>query len=266
MYRLAPALVAALLSQAAWGQAPSYSATSIVNASNFVNGPFAPGSLVSIFGTNLAFSTQTLATDNIAVSTLPTQLANVVVYVDNQPAPLLFASPGQINFLIPSTDVVGASSVRVTRQSVTGPTVNVTVVDSAPALFPNSEGFALATDYNNSNAVVNSGAPAKPNDLIVLYVTGLGRTSPAFDPGQIPSNAASIVNLNSLQVLLDGKAAPASFINYAGVTPGYAGLYQINFYLPGDCGPNPEIRISVAGQTSSTGLKLNVQIPQAPEP
>ena len=208
MYRLAPALVAALLSQAAWGQAPSYSATSIVNASNFVNGPFAPGSLVSIFGTNLAFSTQTLATDNIAVSTLPTQLANVVVYVDNQPAPLLFASPGQINFLIPSTDVAGASSVRVTRQSVTGPTVNVTVVDSAPALFPNSEGFALATDYNNSNAVVNSGAPAKPNDLIVLYVTGLGRTSPAFDPGQIPSNAASIVNLNSLQVLLDGKSRP----------------------------------------------------------
>src|SRR5215469_11553736 len=113
MHRVALTLVAALLSPPLWAQAPSYDASSIVNASNYVNGPFAPGSIVSVFGSNLAFSTQTLAADNIAVSTLPTQLANVMVYVDNQPAPLLFASPGQINFLIPSNGIAGASSIRV---------------------------------------------------------------------------------------------------------------------------------------------------------
>jgi uncharacterized protein (TIGR03437 family) len=269
MGRVSLPLFAALLTHAvlptAWGQAPLYSATSIVNASNFVAGPFAPGSIVSIFGTNLAFSTQSLASENITVSTLPTELANISVYVDNQPAPLLFASPGQINFLIPSTEIAGGSSIRVVRQSITGPTVTVTLVDSAPALFSNSDGTAIATDYNAANAVVTESAPAKPNDLIVLYVTGLGRTQPNAAPGEIPTSAAPIVNMSSLQVLLNGKAVPASYINYAGVTPGFAGLYQINFFLPGDCGTDPQIQVSVAGQTSSAGVKLAVRpVTQSP--
>lgn len=261
MYRVWLTLAASLLCGAARGQAPSYSASSIVNASNYVAGPFAPGSVVSIFGTNLAFFTQTLAAENISVSTLPTQLANISVYVDNQPAPMLFASPGQVNFLIPSTEIAGTSSIHIVRQSITGPTVNVTLVDSAPALFPNSDGLAIATDYNAAYALCTAAAPAKPNDLIVLYATGLGRTQPNPDPGEIPTSAAPIVNIATLQVLLDGKPVPTSFINYAGVTPGYAGLYQINFYLPGDVGTNPQIQVAVAGQTSTTGVKLAVQPP-----
>ena len=263
MYRVWLALAFSLFGGTANGQAPSYSASSIVNASNYAAGPFAPGSVVSIFGANLAFSTQTLAGENIAVSTLPTQLGNISVYVDNQPAPLLFVSPGQINFLVPSTEIAGSSSVRVVRQSITGPTVSVTLVDSAPALFPDANNYAIAADYNNAYALCTAATPAKPNDLIVLYATGLGRTQPNPDPGEIPTSAAPIVNASSLQVLLDGKPVPASFINYAGITPGYAGLYQVNFFLPGDVGANPQIQLSINGQTSPAGVHLALQIPSS---
>ena len=67
-----------------------------------------------------------------------------------------------------------------------------------------------------------------------------------------------IVNLATLQVLLNGSAIDSSLIKYAGLTPLSIGLYQINFLLPGTVAPDPEIRIAVAGQTSVTGIKLAV--------
>src|SRR5258706_12639641 len=51
-------LALVILSGTAWANIPSYSAAGIVNASNYAPGPFAPNSIVSIFGTNLALSTQ----------------------------------------------------------------------------------------------------------------------------------------------------------------------------------------------------------------
>ncbi|MGP8247202.1 MAG: hypothetical protein ACLQVN_22150 [Bryobacteraceae bacterium] len=241
----------------AWAQAPSYTAAGFVNASNYSAGPFAPNSVVSLFGSNLAFAT---ASAN-AGAQLPTSLANVSVQLSNPAtaAPLLYVSPGQINFLIPSNLIDGTVNVQVERQGLVGPSVTLTLVDAAPAPFVDANNFALAEDWNQNYALVNAANPAHPGDTIVLYLTGLGHTQPNPNPGEAPATAAPLVNPAALSVLLNGTAMDPTLIFYAGGTPGFAGLYQINFILPMNTATNPEIRISMAGQTSPAGVLLAVQ-------
>jgi len=261
MSRALAALAATLFCGAASGQAPplpSYSTASIANASNYSLGPFAPNSVLSLFGVNLAFSTQGLTSDNTSTSRLPFQLGSAVVYVDNTPVPLLFASPGQINFLIPTNQLNGDLKVRVVRQGITGPEVIIAQVDAAPALFQTSAGYAIAEDWNANYAVITPDLPAHPLDMIVLYTTGLGRTQPNPLTGEIPQYPGSIENMSTLKVLLDGSAIDPLLIKYAGITPGFAGLYQINLILPGNTGTNPEIRVAMGNQTSPPGLLLAV--------
>ena len=49
-----------------------------------------------------------------------------------------------------------------------------------------------------------------------------------------------------------------SAIDYAGVAPGFAGLYQINLTLPLSTGSNPEIRLQLDGASSIPGVHLPV--------
>jgi len=248
----------------AWGQAPSYSAASIVNASDNSPGPFAPNSVVSLHGTNLSFPPPaSVSQDSISGNKLPTQLGGVSVLVENSPAPLLYVSPGQINLLLPSNLIPGNTTVQVVRQGTAGLPVTITLVAAAPALFadPSHVGYAIAQDgdHGAGNAPITPDAPAQPGEMIVLYATGLGHTQPNYDPGVIPTTAAYIDNWTTLQVVLNGAAIDSSLIKYAGLTPLSTGLYQINFLLPVTVSPDPEIRVTVAGQTSASGLKLAVQ-------
>ncbi len=261
MFRAWMALAAVAFCGAARGQAPSYSAAGIVNASDFSAGPFAPNSLLTIFGSNFAFTTAGLTTQNIVSATLPFQLGDIGVYVDNTPVPLLYVSPGQINFLLPTNEIAGDVPLRVVRQGLTGPTVTITLVNAAPALFSSPGGYALAQDYNTQYATVTAAAPAQPGDLIVLYATGLGATQPLPLTGEIPEYGGSIQPsaLSLFQVLLNGQALDPKTVPYAGLTPGFAGLYQVNFYLPGSCPPNPQIQLAVGPQISAAGIKLAVQ-------
>jgi uncharacterized protein (TIGR03437 family) len=253
------ALAAVAFCGAARGQAPTYSAASIVNASDYSPGPFAPNSMLTIFGSNLAFTTAGLSDVNLV--SLPIVLGGVSVYIDNSPAPLLFVAPGQINVLVPPNEIAGDVLIRVDRQSVTGPTVTITLGNAAPALFPSPDNYALALDFSANNTVVSAAAPAQPGDLIVLYAAGLGSTSPNSETGEIPGFAALISAFPSFRVLLNGQALDPATVPYAGQAPGFPGVYQVNFYLPGPghFPPNPQIQLAIGSQVSATGIMLAVQ-------
>ena len=51
---------------------------------------------------------------------------------------------------------------------------------------------------------------------------------------------------------------PAERVAYVGVAPGYAGLYQINLWLPETVGDNPEVEIVLGGEISASGVRLPV--------
>jgi uncharacterized protein (TIGR03437 family) len=249
--------LAALLCGVASGAAPSYTAAGIVNSGNFAPGPFAPNSIVTIFGSGLARSSQQLTAADIVSGHLPTELNYTQVFVDNYPAPLFYVSDSQVNFLVPSTQSVGAAKIRVASEGNTGPEIMVTVVDSAPALFTMAGGYAIATHVDNS--LVTADSPAHAGEIIVLYATGLGKTIPNPATGEIPQYAAPIAALSGLQVSLAGVVVDSGLIQYAGLTPSSAGLYQINIELPGNPGTDPELRVTVAGQSSPAGLNLAVR-------
>jgi uncharacterized protein (TIGR03437 family) len=175
----------------------------------------------------------------------------------DSPAPLLYVSDGQVNFLVPGNQLDGDVKVRVVREGVTGPEITVTLVDAAPALFQTAAGYAIAAHVDNS--VIAPGSPAQAGETIVVYACGLGRTQPNPAPGAIPQSAAVIQGLSKLTVYLGGTAIDPARIQYAGLTPGSAGLYQINLVLPDDLGTDPEIRVAIADQSSPAGLKLAVQ-------
>jgi uncharacterized protein (TIGR03437 family) len=263
VFRARLVLAAAVVCGAARGQAPAYSATAIVNASDYSAGPFAPNSLLTIFGTNFSFTDTGigLTQQNIVSGTLPLQLGDISVYIDNTAVPLLYVSATQINLLVPTNEIAGNVPLRVVRQGLTGPTITLTLVNAAPALFTSSDGYALAQDYNAQYATATAATPAQPGDLLVLYATGLGATQPLPPPDSIPEYAGSIQPsaLSSFQVLLNGQPLDPKTVPYAGLTPGFAGLYQVNFYLPGNCPPNPQIQLAVGGQLSAAGIKLAVQ-------
>src|SRR5262249_22414063 len=180
-----PALALAVLCTGMAFGAPTYSAAGIINASDFSAGPFAPNSVLSVFGSGLARSTYILAGSDIKGGMLPFELNYARVYIQDQPVPLLFVSATQINFLVPTNQGVGPVRVRVVTEGVTGPEIVITLVESAPALFTINGGYAIATTA--AGKLLTADNPAHFGDTIVIYGTGFGRTSPNPLTGEIPS-------------------------------------------------------------------------------
>jgi uncharacterized protein (TIGR03437 family) len=193
-------------------------------------GPFAPGSVLSIFESGLARPTYALAASDISGGKLPNELNRVRVYVQDQPVPLLFVSEKKINFIMSTTQNLGDVRVRVVTEGITGPDAVATLVDCAPALFTMDNGYAIAT--SGAGKLLSSDNPAHAGDEIVVYATGLGRTSPNPAAGEIPNYAGPILALASLKVSLAGKQVDPILVKYAGLTPGSVGLYQINVVAP----------------------------------
>src|SRR5258708_9567285 len=74
--------------------------------------------------------------------------------------------------------------------------------------------------------------PAKPGDILTVYCVGFGPTTPGTTPGGAPTGAAQTVATPS--VTLGTVTLDPSLVLYAGVTPGFAGLYQLNIAIPPD--------------------------------
>lgn len=271
--RLWPALLA--LGSLVWAGgggtrgAIAYSEGSIVNAASNAPGPLAPYTIASIYGKELAFSTRAVAQADIRANQLPLELDGVRVLIGGQVAPLYYVSPGQINFLVPYN--LGAkfpteANLVVARHGIAGPQVRIVLDEAAPALFQlDAETPVVTTERkvgdNVVQVVISKDEPARPDEWITLWATGLGRTEPAVEWPYLPSQAFRIAHWRRFQVLLDGNALSADRIQYVGVAPRFGGLYQINLRLPGDLEGRPEIRIAVGDAVSPTGLRLPVRKP-----
>jgi uncharacterized protein (TIGR03437 family) len=202
---------------------PTLSSNGIVN-STFAAGvnTSAPGSLVSIFGTDLARSTTGAVVSN---GRLATTLAGTSVRFGGIPAPLLFVSPTQINAQVPFEIAPGTRSVVINTPSgnVSGTDVTrlLQVSAAAPAIFA----AVKVSDFS----VITAANPVEPNEPIAVFATGLGAGSPAVATGQLPP----------IEPLSDTIARPAATIGGINATvlasvlaPGLAGVNQVNVVVP----------------------------------
>ena len=245
------ALAACLHGQSS--NAPDYTAAGIVNGASFTTG-LAPNTIISIFGKNLSWDTVDLQASDVAGGVMPTSLDNVEVYFEGWPAYLYYVSPTQVNLLVPSALLPGTFQFWLDRQGTRGPIVTVTLDPVAPALFQTASGAAVATHLDGS--LVWSGAPAKAGEVIVLWATGLGNTNPELEDGVLPTMAQWLSQMSQFGIWLNGTPIDANLILYAGVAPGYAGLYQVNVQLPETLPANPEIRLGIGSSLSPPGLIL----------
>jgi uncharacterized protein (TIGR03437 family) len=236
------------------GNAPAYTAASIVNAATEMPGPLAPNTIATVYGTNLSWQTYAVTSADINGGSLPQTVQGVTVFVGGLEASLYYVSPTQINFLVPYELVPGTTKIYVARDGVRGPDAMVQLNYGSPGFFEWSGNLAVAEHADGS--VISTDSPASAGEIIVLYAAGLGYTAPGTQTGRIVQQATWITGLANLQVLLDGNPCPAQNILYAGLTPGNAGLYQINLRLPNSLSPNPVIQVAMGSNISPNTVQL----------
>jgi uncharacterized protein (TIGR03437 family) len=211
--------------------------------------PIAPGSIVSIYGSRLA-----RAPAQFGAAPLPTALLDTEVVMGGRSVPLYYVSDNQINAQVPF-DLTPNTTHQILV--VKGPTYSQPIpVDVAPAQPAIFRDFSVSPDQGivlvirgDSFFEAKPGTPARAGDVIVVYAAGLGPVDPAVASGAVPgpalSNTASPVELR-----IGGAAAPVAF---AGLSPGFVGLYQINATVPEGVpsGDRVQVTIAVAGQSSA---------------
>ncbi len=241
------------------GSGPYYTAESIANSAANVSGLYAPNTFVTIYGSNLAYTTRALTAADISNGILPTVLGStgVRVLINHIPANIYYVSPTQVNVLVPTSLIAGPAMLQLVVDSLAGPAIPVMLGAAAPSLFQADATNVLAVHLDNS--LITPASPAHAGEVIVLYASGLGPTNPAAIPNQIPQQAASVTPMANFSLLLNGAAVDPRKILYAGVVPTFAGLFQINLQLPDDAPSNPEVRIGYSATMSPAGRILPLQ-------
>jgi len=229
--------------------APVATTGGLVNAAGFVAGaPLAPGSIASVFGSNLAAAA--LSADSLP---LPTRLGETSINFNGTlPAPLFYVSPQQANLQVP-WELTGQkeASVSVTTGGGISAPVKVSLADAAPGLFSlrqsgNGQGVVLDSRYQ----LVDAANPARPGDTVQIFATGLGPVSNRPASG-VASPAAPVAStLATPTVNIGGAAAPVVF---SGLTPGYVGLYQVNAQVPAEAsvGNGSPLVLTIGGAASN---------------
>jgi uncharacterized protein (TIGR03437 family) len=234
----------------------------ITGVSNSASGAsaIASGSWVAIYGTNLSRATRTWRDSDFAGRNLPTALDGVSVKINGKAAFVYFISPRQINVLAPGDTATGTIQVEVTNDG--GPATAASNLQThSPAFFTfNSKHPASVHLDGVYVAPVNyfgaslASRPAKPGEVILIYGTGFGPTTPAVIAGQIFSGAPPLSDPTQLRITIGGAVATVQF---AGIV--LPGQYQFNVVVPDVPDGDHPIVATIAGTSSQSGLVLPVQ-------
>ncbi len=228
---------------------PFLSGSGTVNAASFLP-LLAPGALISIFGRNLA-TEEAFATR----LPLPAELNGTSVMVNGRSLPLLYVSPYQINAQM-LFDVRGQVSLRVTSANGSMDTT-VMVADAAPGIFSaTTDAGIYGTVVHADGTLVSAASPARAGEFVSVYLTGLGQVNGEIAAGQAAPASPLLQARTTVDVLVAGTTVRPS---YAGLTPGFAGLYQVNLQIPAGLASGSQTLRIVAGGSSSNPVTVEVR-------
>ncbi len=239
---------------------PNLTAAGVVNGASFVSGPVSPGEIVSLFGSGLGPLTPASLT-----MTNPRLVANslegVRVFFDGVAAPLLYASAGQVNAVVPYS-VAGQSTtvLQVEYLGALSSAVTLPVAATAPGVFSIAgSGLGPGAILNSQDLSVNSALnPAARGDWVSIFATGAGVTTPASADGLLASAPLPAPNAN-VSVTIGGLPCPT---NFAGAAPGLvSGMLQINAQVPAGVEPGSAVpvQISIGSANSQSAVTVAVQ-------
>ncbi|MFN3323056.1 MAG: hypothetical protein ACK5AZ_06140 [Bryobacteraceae bacterium] len=221
-----------------------YPGIALTNAANFLQRPLSPGMIASLFPTGTKF-----ADDNhVAMALpLPTDLGDIQVLVNQQPVPLFFVGSGQINFLTPmNLPTSGEVEVEVVRKSI-GQVLAAgrsTVDVASPALFTvTMNGTGQVAALNQDNSVNSASNPIARGQVIQMFGTGQGFVPGAPPDGHAPTGVTAAESRPD--VFIGSRFVDPPDVQYWGLAPGLAGVWQINLRIPEFVLPGNEVLVLV---------------------
>jgi uncharacterized protein (TIGR03437 family) len=203
-------------------QDAGFTPAGVVNAATFAPG-IAPGGILSIFGYGLADSGQTTTVD-----------------IDGSALTVLLASPFQVNAVLPGGVTPGSHTLRVVSPFGTAQQT-VTVSAVAPGIFLVGNPPIPAVT-NQSYALAGPTNPVPRGQSMIIFATGLGA---------VTQNGSLSATVSPVSVVLNGTELAAQF---AGLAPGFFGLYQVNVAVPAATPPGlgVPLALKVGGQVGNT--------------
>lgn len=199
----------------------------------------APGTWVEIHGTDLSPTTDQWGAADFKPNA-PTSKDGVSVTIGGKAAFVGVLQPTQLNVLVPSDAPMGKQPVIVTTPAGASQPVDVTIAATQPGLYApsmlnvNGKQYAAAMFSDNQTIVLPAGAiqgvasrPAKAGDTITFYGVGFGKTTPAIPAGAMVKEPNTLAQ--KFQVLFGSTAVTP---HYAGLAPGYIGLYEFIVTVP----------------------------------
>ena len=236
-------------------QAPALAAGGVLNGASF--GAVSPGTIVSIFGTNLS--------SDVAVGMsvpLSTTLNQTSVTFNGTPLPLFFVSAGQVNAQIPFNTPTGAVTAVVTRAGQSSQSQAIQIAAFSPGIFTFSQdgkGQGVIQISNTFFIAAPTGSipgfqtrPATRGvEFLTIYCTGLGLVTNPPAPGDAASSTTLSPTTTTPAVTIGGVQTPSLF---SGLAPGFVGLYQVNVAVPAGApvGNTVPVVITAGGATSNT--------------
>lgn len=225
---------------ASLGSPPTVAA--IVNGASQAPTSVAPGEIISIFGTAIG-STQ----------------AGSQVLINGMTAPLIYASPNQLNAVVPyEVGSARIAAIQVQSFGALSAAWGVPVAASSPAIFTiAADGLGPGAVLNQDNSINSASKPAARGSAIQIYATGGGQTSPASYTGAVAGGAAGL----TLPVTVTIGGASAQVL-CAGSAPGEIdGVVQINAIVPTGIvtGGSVPVVVTIGGAASQAAVTMAVK-------
>jgi adhesin/invasin len=172
------------------------------------------------------------------------------VLVNGIAAPLYYVSPSQINFQMPSATPSGPVRIAVTTAAGSSPALTPLITSIQPGLYVDTNLRAKA--LNQDLTPHTPATPIPAGNYVLLYMTGMGPTTPPVVDGQpAPASPLSVL-AGPVQATIGGRSASVQF---AGLAPGYAGLIQVNVQVPVGLFPGDHpVYVTVNGVPTNAGL------------
>jgi uncharacterized protein (TIGR03437 family) len=219
--------------------APVISFNGVVDNAIFGAGDsLAGGDVAVVLGEQLSFDALTVG----PAPPLTTQIGGAQVLVNGTPAPMYYSSYGQLAFEVPyGLSLTSNSSVQVVRDGQTSNTVSIKIVPRAPRLLQIGIGtFGAVVNQDGSlplpdASIVPGSHPAHPGDTLTIYAIGLGPSSPGVLAGAPAPSSEPLSRLTQtpdVNFFNTGAISVIATPFFAGLTPTFAGLYQVNVTIP----------------------------------
>jgi uncharacterized protein (TIGR03437 family) len=220
----------------------------VTNAASYAADALSPGSLITLFGINLA-----PVTVSARATPLPLSIADVSVTINDLTAPLLYVSPLQINAQVPSAISPGPAKIVVRVNGTFSTPLDISVRPAAPGIFTDLEGQAAVLNRDNSrNSPQN---PAAVGSFVSLYFTGQGPLAVPVEDGA-PAPVGPVIHA-MLEASATVGGVPAE-IQFAGLAPGFAGLAQMNLKVPPLASGTYPVIVKMGG-VASNAARLSVK-------